>query len=1057
MILSILKPVIKCGAIALTGLLVLALALNTLVIPTNANPEMPHALRTIGVGVPLVCLIIGPVGYYISKDIRTLKYTMPVALVIPWIVFVVSMLLLLGITVSIFYVVIPSLAAIFFVIDVLTGKVSGRPWFRKRPIENLMEEGPRVSPTTRYSNQGEILVGAFEIVENPEDRVLRKDSQEFQRVWEPFENILRSMMGANAPLLYRLERHYGTTREYFLTLAKGNLSLMRNMDMLGRVLLANIPTYRVQRQKEFRPLPIDSSDVGVVACLTGEPLALDNPRQRGDPLTVVAEALLRQRNGVLQVSATPVSFGVLRSLKRMWLGRKYRAKASQAQVTITREKFGFLSRGTQESAMYSDMVAAEKVDKILREHQRYSAQHACQVEVSVASWALDVVDAERDAKILMHILQGTLTPADQTIGFKVHVKRDKTKLQRVLEGKPAGESTLLRPEEAALLFTLPQTDIGTPTSKRSDFSTATSPFPEQRETLTSSEEQQPTHDIPTGRRYVKWKQEYGGPVSFMILGNPLRSNGMTIPSIVWFPMQKFESHFGVYGNTRSGKTWTALMLVAQAIRNGLKTTILVPRKGRAWTRLLHLFPNIWVFTAGDPTTTPLRINMFSPPKNVPVSTWMKILSKILSGLLPNDQVMEMHFNKIIYKVYRDCGWDAESNVEGRPILLSDLWDAVEDTACTLPYGDELKANFYGALISRMESIVRNHTLVDMYNTEEGITWEDLAENNVIIDMEKLVDKDDSAFLMSLLTGGIHTYKMFNSSKRITNLLVLEEASYILKKAQGQNFYGPDAGETVLSLMVDMFTTCGENGLGTLTIEQLPGRLADEIVKLIVNVITHAIGDKPERKLVAGHIGVDEDRENHLQQMGNGETIVYLEGEGVPKSVKIWPVDRMLELELPAGGISSKLIKQHMEPIYQSNERLRSIVRLPAEIVERIQSVQSADTMTGDKVTTHHQEIVRSEMKEPSEYQEQVDSKIREYARHPRYVKNLARRVELAKEGDVLPLAKMIITLADELDVPSLSRKWVAGRLLLHSAEFYPTLVDPDLTDMVLIVIRGIKI
>jgi hypothetical protein len=73
-------------------------------------------------------------------------------------------------------------------------------------------------------------------------------------------------------------------------------------------------------------------------------------------------------------------------------------------------------------------------------------------------------------------------------------------------------------------------------------------------------------------------------------------------------------------------------------------------------------------------------------------------------------------------------------------------------------------------------------------------------------------------------------------------------------------------------IVDMFTTGGGNGLGCMVIEQLPVRLVKAIFKLIVNVIVHAMADEDERRLVGGHIGVDEKQLDHLRQMRRGETV-----------------------------------------------------------------------------------------------------------------------------------------------------------------------------------------
>jgi hypothetical protein len=644
----------------------------------------------------------------------------------------------------------------------------------------------------------------------------------------------------------------------------------------------------------------------------------------------------------------------------------------------------------------------------------------------------------------MEIMRGAVNPADPSKDLKDRILRSQESFQRILEGIPVGEFTHLLPIEAAHLFTLPQTDVETPITKRSSFSTSTEPLPTAIDIPDSAPTPHPTDALVSmlGGR-VHWTETARRMNDVILLGNPLRADGSPIAGkFEWFPRQKFESHLGIFGNTRSGKSWTAFSVAAQAMRCGMKATIVVPRRPDDWLPLLQLFEDILAFTPGDPDCVPFRINMFNPPMNVPLELWMETIVQTLSGLLPSDRVMTLHFDDVVHTVYRNCGWSPKKKQRGRPILLSDLWDAVDEVATSLPYGNELQANFYGALTSRMKKMLRNHTVVDMYNTEEGIKWEELANNNVILDLQRL-PKEDRAFLMGLIAAGLHQYKSFNRTKQMTNLLVLEEASYILKPSKVQDLYGPDASQTLLHLMVDMFTTCGGNGLGTLTVEQLPGRLAPEVVKLIVNVITHAIGDEGERRIVAGHIGVDDKRIGHLQQMDVGETLVYLEGAKVPKNIKIWPVDRLLEAKLPRGTFSPQQLKKHMESVLQKNEHMRSSIDLPTNIYNRI---ERAGPVGGGipSVTQGIESVSEYSFHETDEVF--YDKRIKEFVCEPIYLESLELKSDSLKEGDVSSFVDMVMMVSEDLAGSNLDQLWVAERLVNHTGTIYHDLVDDELAE-----------
>jgi hypothetical protein len=1024
---SLLKPLVKYGAMIGAVIIGTMTLCSIVVLPLHLNPSMPQFLKTAGAGVPLVCFGVGLMALVFARNMQVIKYTAPVGAVAPAAVYGISLAFSLpGFFLSLTIIeqasaVLLILGGAVLVSDVFTGWISGKKRIGSGSVGEMV-----TAPVKSLGNVPEsVVVGAFQIVENPEERVLPRENEVQRPVWKPAESVLRALLGAGLPLIYRLERVRGTTRECYLTLGRAPEELHGNMSKLERALSANYPRYRTERVPEFQSPIIPPDMHGVVACLIGEPLRADDPQQRGDPLTVVAEAMLRQDNCILQMSALPVAPGLMRSLKRAWLGRKYRSEASRAQVTISHEKKGLFAGKSQESTVYTDMITAQKANRTHRELERQSSRSACNLEISAACWDSDGSSGEHSARLLMEILQGTIIPADPSKYLKTRLLEREESFRRIVEGIPVGEFTQLLPVEVAPLFTLPQTDIETPITKRSSFSTSTEPLPaEGLDVLEIEQVPDPANTLVSmlGDR-VDWTDVAKKMDDVILLGNPLRRDGSPITGkFEWFPRQKFESQLGIYGNTRSGKSWTAFMVAAQAMKCGMKATIVVPRRPDDWLPLLQLFEDVLAFTPGDLDCVPFRINMFNPPINVPLELWMETIVQTLSGLLPSDRVMTLHFDDVVHTVYRNCGWSPKSKIRGRPILLSDLWDAVEEVATALPYGNELQANFYGALTSRMKKMLRNHT-----------------KNNVILDLQRL-PKEDRAFLMGLVAAGLHQYKAFNRTKEMTNLLVLEEASYILKPSKVQDLYGPDASQTLLHLMVDMFTTCGGNGLGTMTIEQLPGRLAPEVVKLIVNVISHAIGDEDERKVVAGHIGVDDARIGHLQQMDVGETLVYLEGAKVPKNIIVWPIDKLLEARLARGTYSPQQIKKHMEPVLQANEHMRGTIDLPTNILNRIE--RAGPVGVGVPTISQPAESLREHTTYESD-EVFYDKRIKEFVCDPIYLESLELKSHTLKEGDVRSFVDMVLMVSEDLAGSNLDQLWVAEKLVSHTGAIYHDLVDDE--------------
>ncbi len=1043
---SILKPIInlavKCGAVVISTIFLAGLAIIPLL---HASPLTPQIMKTVGAGAPVLLFGAGFAALVFAKEWRVLKYTLPLGLAIPTLIYLVSFIFEVPAAISAMrplnllslFLLLASGTAI--IVDMFTGKLSGDPWIykligNKYSSTTLSEDFAPVAASASTTSID--IVGAFEVVEIPEEYVIELQTPN-PRFWEPFRNILRAMMAAGIPLGIRLEKIQGVLKLYYLTFGMNAKSLQGSMDLLQRFLNSMLPKFRFKRHDRFKSLKISG---GITGTLRGEILTIEDTRQRADPLTVVAESMAHMQNGVLQVYALPVSPGIMRSFRRRMTNREYRSTMQKSQHTISTRKDGLFSSGGEASSVIVDIDSSTKADKLYRKYQRQSIEHACNTEITVACWGTKTQGAERDARLLLEVMKSTLVPDDPTKDLKVQMHRRDELVWRVISGRPIGQLTLLTPEETAMLFTIARCDLGIVLSRRQTFSTATNPLPSPPP---SANALVPTDQTERRLVYSEWKHPNHNAI---FLGNPIGANGYAIAGrFIWFHPQKFESHLIILGNTRSGKTTTAISVVAQAMKCGVKVQIIVPMRASDWLPLMHLFPDsFWIVKVGDNSKIPLRINMFNPPPGVTTAAWILGLGDIMSSWMPNDRVMRMHLDDVLHATYRNCDWDYKTDKKGRPILLNDFWDAVEEVCLDIPYGNEVKQNFFGAIYSRVSNLLRNRVLVEIYNTEEGITWEQIANNNILFNLEDIPTNEDRAFCLGLISTGLHLYKKAHATKRVTNLLVLEEASYALKRPEGPDHYGHDSSTYVVNRIVEILTTGGGNGLGMLILEQIPSRLAPAVFKLIVNTIVHALGEESERLLVAGHIGIDEKQSEHLHQLGKGETLVFLEGEGTTRSVKIQPLNMYLDFPLPDRKITESEIIAHMTPVYEKYPGFTKLTELPQEVIDRIERAKPSATASPEQGERVSREQPKVEVVEKQDIHEFLDHHIRDIVQNPRFVNSLVERMEAAKGGDVEPLVNMVRDVIDEFQYKGVRPLWLGERLLTHTNKLYPSLLSEHL-------------
>ncbi|MHA2263094.1 MAG: hypothetical protein ACXAEN_11935, partial [Candidatus Thorarchaeota archaeon] len=636
------------------------------------------------------------------------------------------------------------------------------------------------------------LVSATRVVSIPKEHIqFEKDGSETQSIPVPFWKLLRSMAAQGAPLELRIEKMANQVQLYFITTATDQQTLTSNLEQLEIALSAHLPDFKVERNTVRVPTGFEN---GVVVSLTGEPLPYDDQRQSCDALTAATEALHTVSDGIIQIHAKPAGSARFSALLKE---REVRKLTEKAQKTVAIGSSGLFSKDKQESVVQIDVSAGTKAHRASRELQRLKAEIACDVTVNVCCWTGGPREAEKRARYLMSSLLGALVPADVEADFKTAIRRDRRSFDRVLNGRPVGRGSRLLTTEAVTYFVLPRCDAGIKISRRESFSTASESIPEKKSAVET---------VST----VEWNMK---SIPAAILGTPLNRRGDPIGGkLVWIARDDMDSHLAIYGLPRQGKTTSAFSIVAQLLRSGMVPLIIVPAKSFDWRKFKHLFPTTRIFTAGDSQTSPLRINIWRPPSGVPLAKWLHRLVDVFSAWLPNDDVISMHFDDVLHTMYRNCGWSVRDNIKGRPILLVDFYDAVVEVLNRLDYGPEIRQNFIGALQARLGAIFRNHALVDIFNTQSGITFEELLRCPTIIEMEKLY-RDNKRLLAGVLTAGVCEYILANPKPSVDNLLVLEEAHTFLKNPNRPGRESPSSSEMAIESLVEMLRVVGGAGLG----------------------------------------------------------------------------------------------------------------------------------------------------------------------------------------------------------------------------------------------------
>ncbi|MHA1768494.1 MAG: helicase HerA domain-containing protein [Candidatus Thorarchaeota archaeon] len=483
------------------------------------------------------------------------------------------------------------------------------------------------------------------------------------------------------------------------------------------------------------------------------------------------------------------------------------------------------------------------------------------------AWSQTIEDATTQVQSMSSVLTGSLRTESTESDFSIQLTSKKRIVERLLQGQPAGPSTILTSDEVVSYLGIPQVDLGLRVSRKADFSSNV------QETSTNRPVRTENESVVLDEHRFRIK-----------LGDLQADPGSAINTLELSP-DELRQHLAVLGVTGTGKTTTIINIISQSINLGIHTTIICPEKSYEYRPLLNVSPDTRYFAFGRNNLPPLLFNIWKPPKNVSLRKWINRVVQVWTLYLSTDPVLSLHIEHVIHAMYERCGWDIRTNTHGRAILLQDFLDAIQEVTNELSYGDEVTSNIGGALRARSLSILRRDFLVDIMNTKVGVSVEELLNHTTIIDLDGLFG-DDKVLIMGLITAMISEYKLANPSPTLSNLLVLEEAHYLLGTIRTENEIHAGVRYSVISSFIQMLRVLGRPGLGIVLVDQSPTSLVPEALKVTVNLIIHALSDSEDRKLVGRHSRCSDAQIEHIGGMQPGEAVVYLQREREPKYIKI---------------------------------------------------------------------------------------------------------------------------------------------------------------------------
>lgn len=358
-------------------------------------------------------------------------------------------------------------------------------------------------------------------------------------------------------------------------------------------------------------------------------------------------------------------------------------------------------------------------------------------------------------------------------------------------------------------------------------------------------------------------------------------------------VKSLTQHVFVMGSTGCGKSETIYKLISETKQVGAKFLVIEPAKGE----YKNVFGDVNVYGTNPLIMPLLRINPFSFPAGVHVLEHIDRLTEIFNVCWPMYSAMPAVLKKAMLDAYESCGWDLRLSVnrlsQGEDVYPSflDLFLSLEKVITESAYSEEVKSNYSGALLTRVESLT-NGLNGEIFSVNE-LSNMVLFDENCIIDLSRVGSQETKSLIMGILIMRLSEYRMTGANtpnSALKHLTVLEEAHNILKRVsteqsqEGSNMAGKSV-EMITNAIAEMRTY----GEGFVIVDQSPTSVDKAAIKNTNTKIVMRLPDENDRKVSGKAAGMNDKQIDEIAKLPTEVAVVYQNDWVSPVLCKI---DRM---------------------------------------------------------------------------------------------------------------------------------------------------------------------
>lgn len=408
------------------------------------------------------------------------------------------------------------------------------------------------------------------------------------------------------------------------------------------------------------------------------------------------------------------------------------------------------------------------------------------------------------------------------------------------------------------------------------------------------------------------------------MGN-LVQDGNELPTApVSLDKNVLDKHIFVTGVTGSGKTTTCQRILLQSalpflVVEPAKTEYRILKRESACKDLL-------VFTLGNDEVAPFRLNPFEFMPKESITSHVDMIKASMNAAFEMEAAIPQLLESAIYRCYEKKGWDICTNKNPYyqdPFApgccsfptLSDLLDIIPDVVSEQGFDQRLYDEYVGSMRARLQSLTLGAKGM-MLDTPRSVNFDTLLDRQVVLELENIRSGDEKALIMGFVLSAFNEAvreRYLNTRAPHPHILLVEEAHRLLSRVMPGESPNKKLGVEIFS---DMLAEIRKYGECLIIADQIPNKLAADVLKNTNTKIVHRIFAQDDKEVVGSTMALTDDQKKYLSNLEVGQAVLFSDNFGKAILAKIKEQSKTSTVPPEDDELTEQNIQYYMcEPVF----------------------------------------------------------------------------------------------------------------------------------------------